>query len=83
MSDDGKPLEILPWGRSLEDMEKIDRKKAAGKRGGFGCLLMAFAFALLCVFAWGWSVGYSGSCKPIGNESALSVVHRNATEQRK
>ena len=69
MSDE--PLEILPWGRSLADSEKVDRKKAAARRGGFGCLLMAFGFALLFVFGLGWSVGYSTLCQP------------DAAEQRK
>lgn len=78
MSD--KPLEVLPWGRTADMQDKLDRKKAAGKRGLNGCLFYMVAFALVAVFAWGWSVGYSGSCKPIGNESAVSLVHRNETE---
>lgn len=79
MSDD-KPLEILPWGRSLEDAERLARKKQAGKRGAFGCLLYPFAFALVAMFAWGWSVGRTSQDSV--NESAVTVA-RTATESRK
>ena len=65
-----KPLEVLPWGRTAEDQAKLDAKKAAGRRGLNGCLLYALAFALVAVFAWGWSVGRS----TVVNDSAVVRV---------
>lgn len=59
MKDD-KPLELLPWGRTLEDQERIDRKKAKGRDGAKGCLFMAVLFALFVVYVAGWMSGKYG-----------------------
>lgn len=58
--EDEKPLEILPWGRTLEDQERIDRKKAQGRGGAKGCLFMAVLFALFAVYVAGWVSGKYG-----------------------
>lgn len=58
--EDDKPLEILPWGRTLEDQERIDRKKAQGRDGAKGCLFMAVLFALFAVYVAGWVSGQYG-----------------------
>ena len=42
-----EPLEVLPYGRDAAAQERLDAKKRAGRRGGFGCLTMA-----LIVLAW-------------------------------
>jgi len=57
MREDNKPLELLPWGRTLEDQERIDRKKAQGRGGAKGCLFMAVLFALFVVYVAGWMSG--------------------------
>lgn len=58
--EDDKPLELLPWGRTLEDQERIDRKKAQGRGGAKGCLFMAVLFALFAVYVAGWMSGKYG-----------------------
>lgn len=58
--EDEKPLEILPWGRTLEDQERIDRKKAQGRGGAKGCLFMAVLFALFAIYVAGWVSGKYG-----------------------
>lgn len=58
--EDDKPLELLPWGRTLEDQERIDRKKAQGRGGAKGCLFMAVLFALFVVYVAGWMSGKYG-----------------------
>lgn len=58
--EDDKPLEILLWGRTLEDQERIDRKKAQGRDGAKGCLFMAVLFALFAVYVAGWMSGKYG-----------------------
>lgn len=73
MKDD-KPLEILPWGRTLEQQEALERKKRQGKQGVGGCLLYAVAFALVAVYCAGWMQGRH--YKPVVNESALVSNHR-------
>lgn len=73
---DDKPLELLPWGRTLEDQERIDRKKAKGRSGAKGCLFYAVAFALFVVWVAGYESGRS--YQPSVNESA---IHPN--QQRK
>lgn len=60
MLEDDKPLELLPWGRTLEDQERIDRKKAQGRGGAKGCLFMAVLFALFVVYVAGWMSGKYG-----------------------
>lgn len=60
MREDEKPLEILPWGRTLEQQNKIDAKKAQGRRGAKGCLFMAVLFALFAVYVAGWVSGKYG-----------------------
>lgn len=55
--EEDKPLELLPWGRTLEDQEKIDRKKAQGRGGAKGCLFMAVLFALFVMYVAGWMAG--------------------------
>lgn len=59
MKDD-KPLELLPWGRTLEDQERIDRKKQKGRGGAKGCLFLAVLFALFVVYVAGWMSGEYG-----------------------
>lgn len=59
MKDD-KPLELLPWGRTLEDQERIDRKKQKGSDGAKGCLFLAVLFALFVVYVAGWMSGKYG-----------------------
>lgn len=58
--EDDKPLELLPWGRTLEDQERIDRKKAQGRDGAKGCLFLAVLFALFAVYVAGWIGGKYG-----------------------
>lgn len=59
MGDD-KPLELLPWGRTLEQQEALERKKAQGRGGAKGCLLLAVMFALFAVYVAGWTSGRYG-----------------------
>lgn len=58
---DDKPLEILPWGRTKADQDKLDRTKAQGRRGLQGCLLMAVMITLAIVYIAGWMAGRHGS----------------------
>lgn len=60
MREDEKPLEILPWGRTLDQQNKIDAKKAQGRGGAKGCLFMAVLFALFVVYVAGWISGKYG-----------------------
>lgn len=53
-------LEIIPYGRSREEQERLERKKARGRQGGFGCLLYAFALALFAVYVAGYMSGKAG-----------------------
>lgn len=59
MKDD-KPLELLPWGRTREQQEALERKKAQGRRGAKGCLFLAVLFALFAVYVAGWVSGKYG-----------------------
>lgn len=54
---DDKPLEILPWGRTVEQQAKLDAKREAGRKGMHGCLFMAFAVTLWIVYAFGVMIG--------------------------
>lgn len=83
MPDDGKPLMILPFGRDAETQDKLYARKAAGRRGAFGCLLWLFAFALVAVFAFGWMLGNNAPRLPDSNESVAFGVNRNDTERLK
>jgi hypothetical protein len=65
-------LEILPWGRTAEQQEALDRKKRDGKRGLGGCLLYAVAFALVAAYCAGWMQG-----KHFVNDSAVEANHRD------
>lgn len=67
---DDKPLEILPWGRTLEQQEALERKKRQGRQGLGGCLLYAVAFALFATYCAGWLNGRH--YKPSVNDSAVS-----------
>ena len=58
--DDDSPIQILPFGRTAEQQAKLDRAKAQGKRGAFGCLLWAFALALFAVYCAGYMQGKLG-----------------------
>lgn len=58
--EDDKPIEILPWGRTLEDQERIDRKKQKGRDGAKGCLFLAVLFALFAVYVAGYVAGAYG-----------------------
>lgn len=58
--EDDKPLELLPWGRTLEDQERIDRKIQKGRDGAKGCLFLAVLFALFVVYVAGWMSGKYG-----------------------
>lgn len=57
LSMDDRPLEILPYGRTLETQERLDRKKARGKRGarilGYMALIIVYWLAYLA----GWMQG--------------------------
>lgn len=55
--DESQSLEILPWGRTKEDQERLDAKKAAGRRGWHGCLLMIVAGVMLLVYTAGYLAG--------------------------
>lgn len=66
--DDTQPLEILPWGRTKEDQERLDAKKAKGRRGWHGCLFQLVALALLAVFTAGY---LSGAAQPFVKESPV------------
>ena len=46
---DDKPLELLPFGRTLEQQNAIDAKKARGLAGLHGCLLQAALFAFVAI----------------------------------
>lgn len=69
---DDKPLEILPWGRTAEQQEALERKKAAGKRGYAGCLLYLVAFALFAAYCAGWMNGRH--YQPFVNESGVKAT---------
>ena len=58
--DESVNLELLPWGRTLEDQEALDAKKARGWRGAKGCLFLAVLFALFAVYVAGWMNGKYG-----------------------
>ena len=62
------PLEILPWGRTLEDEQRLAAKKAKGRRGWHGCLLQLVALALAFVFMAGY---LSGASQPFIKESSV------------
>lgn len=51
---DDSPLEIIPYGRSLEDHEKLERKKRAGLRGLklFALELVALCIVLAAISFW-------------------------------
>lgn len=71
---DDKPLEILPWGRTAEQQEALERKKRQGRRGWQGCLLYLVAFALFAAYCAGWLNGRH--YQPSVNESAISSAHQ-------
>lgn len=58
--EDDKPLELLPWGRTREQQELVDRKKAQGRRGWKGCLLQLVIIALIIAYAAGFVNGRFG-----------------------
>lgn len=47
-------LEIIPFGRTLEQQQRLDAKKAKGKRGAKGCLLQAFLACMFLVYLAGY-----------------------------
>lgn len=55
--DSERPLEILPFGRTLEQEGKLARRKEGGRRG-LG-LLLAFALAIvgILIYAAGFGQG--------------------------
>lgn len=55
--DELPPLEILPCGRTREQQDKLDARKAAGHRGFMTCLGYLVAIALVIVYAAGWMAG--------------------------
>lgn len=57
---DDKRLEILPWGRTKEQQDKLDTKRAAGQGGVRGCLAQALFVAILIAYCIGWITGKSG-----------------------
>lgn len=69
-------LEVVPFGRSVEEHEALLRKKAKGRAGGKGCLLYLVAFALFAVWVAGYESGRS--YQPSVNDSAVIP-----TQQRK
>lgn len=48
---DDRRLEILPYGRTLEQEEALQRKKARGAGGARGCLWMGVAFTWICLLS--------------------------------
>lgn len=71
---DDKPLEILPWGRTAEQQEALDRKKQQGRNGCAGLLFYLVAFALFAVYCAGWLSGRHS--QPSVNDSAISSAHQ-------
>ena len=55
--EDDKPLELLPWGRTREQQEALERKKQQGRNGCAGLLFYAVAIALVIVYIAGWMAG--------------------------
>lgn len=53
-------LEIIPYGRSLEEHERLARIKQKGRDGAKGCLFLAVLFALFVVYVAGWMSGKYG-----------------------
>lgn len=53
-------LEIVPYGRSVEEHERIAHIKQQGRNGAKGCLFMAVLFALFAVYVAGWMSGKYG-----------------------
>lgn len=71
---DDKPLELLPWGRTAEQQEALDRKKRQGRQGFAGCLFYLVAFAIFAAYCAGWMNGRH--YQPSVNESAISSAHQ-------
>lgn len=57
---DDKPLEVLPWGRTLEQEQALQRKKAQGRGGFKGCLAIACAIAFVLMYLSGYVAGRFG-----------------------
>lgn len=55
--EDDKPLELLPWGRTRDQQEALERKKRQGRNGCAGLLFYFVAFALIAVYCAGWMAG--------------------------
>lgn len=53
-------LEVLPWGRTREQQDKLDAKREAGRGGFKGCLAQALFAAILIAYCIGWITGKSG-----------------------
>lgn len=69
---DDKPLEILPFGRTAEEQDKIDARVAAGRRGMKLTFWQWIALGFAMAYIWGWTDGR----KRIGNDSAVVSNHR-------
>lgn len=52
-----KPLEILPWGRTREQQEALERKREAGRGGLRGCLAMMIGVACVIFYVTGYVAG--------------------------
>jgi hypothetical protein len=55
--EEDKPLEILPWGRTRADQERLEVMREQGRRGLRGCLLQAVIVALILAYCAGWMDG--------------------------
>ncbi len=55
--DESERLEILPWGRTKEDQERLDTKKEQGRRGWRGCLLQLLLVAGFVIYTAGYLAG--------------------------
>lgn len=57
---DDKPFELLPFGQTRADYERLEAKKRAGRRGVRLFMLELVAIALVIVYCAGWMAGKSG-----------------------
>jgi hypothetical protein len=57
---DDKPLVVLPYGRTREQQEALERKKEKGRRGWRLLLLQFVLIALFCAYALGYVKGKLG-----------------------
>ena len=77
--NDSTRIELLPYGHTAEEQDKIDARVAAGRRGLrltlWQWLALGFALAYIC----GWSDGR----KRISNDSTVETNHGNDTRTQR